>query len=93
MTTQYRILERQQFEKESVYVAQRTKKFLGLFTYWSSYKENRYGDACAREFDTIEEAKAHIARDAKYDRWYTNSEDRVIAVYQLNSDGELEEVV
>lgn len=93
MTKQYRILERTKFEAESVFIAQRTRKFLWLFPYWSSYKEYSYGDQVAREFETIEAAKAFITNDAKFDRWYAKSQDRVIAVYQLNIDGELEEAV
>lgn len=92
MPTQYRIIEQPQFEKKSIYLAQYTRKFLGLFTYWSYYNVTHYGDPYPREFETIEEAKDYITNDAKFDRWYANKKDRVVAVYQLSSDGQLEEV-
>lgn len=92
MTKQYRILERPQFEKESVYIVQRTRKFLWLFPYWSTYQGYTLCGNEDRLFDSIEDAKAFIADTAKFNRWCAERGDRVIAVYQLNSSGELEEI-
>ena len=92
MTKQYRILERPQFEKESVYIVQRTRKFLWLFPYWATYQGYTLCGNEDRVFDSIEDAKAFIVDTAKFNRWCAERGDRVIAVYQLNNDGELEEV-
>lgn len=92
MTKQYRILEREQFEEESVYIVQRTRKFLWLFPYWSTYQEYTYAGNEDRKFETVEDAKSFIKGTAKFNRWCAERGDRVIAVYQLNNDGELEEV-
>lgn len=92
MTKQYRILERPQFEKESVYIVQRNRKFLWLFPYWSTYQDYTYEGNEDRIFYTTEDAKDFIEDTAKFNRWCAERGDRVIAVYQLNSSGELEEV-
>jgi len=93
MAKKYRVLERPRFEKESVYIAQAYCKFLGLFPYWHTYQQYTIGGESDREFETAEQAKAYIANDAKFDLWYATSGDRVITVYQINTEGELEEVV
>ncbi|XKX17437.1 hypothetical protein MVUOKPPV_CDS0040 [Klebsiella phage phi1_175008] len=92
MTKQYRILERPQFEKESVYIVQRTRKFFWLFPYWSTYQGYTLAGNEDCIFNTIEDAKSFIKDTAKFNRWCAERGDRVIAVYQLNNDGELEEV-
>lgn len=92
MTKQYRILERPQFEKESVYIVQRTRKFLWLFPYWATYQAYTLAGNEDCIFNTIEDAKSFIKDTAKFNRWCAERGDRVIAVYQLNNDGELEEV-
>lgn len=94
MSKKYRILERQQFEKESVYVAQHTPKFLWLFPYWSTYQQmgcsaDFYYD---REFSSVDEAKEYIAKEAKWDNWNRTSGDRVIALFQVDKNGVLTEV-
>ena len=92
MTKQYRILERPQFEKESVYIVQRTRKFLCLFPYWATYQGYTLAGNEDCIFNTIEDAKSFIKDTAKFNRWCAERGDRVIAVYQLNNAGELEEV-
>ena len=92
MTKQYRILERPQFEKESVYIVQRTRKFLWFFPYWATYQGYTLAGNEDCIFNTIEDAKSFIKDTAKFNRWCAERGDRVIAVYQLNNDGELEEV-
>ena len=92
MTKQYRILERQRFEDESVYIIQRTRKFLWLFPYWATYQGYTFTGNEDCIFNTIEDAKAFIENTVKFNRWCAERGDRVIAVYQLNNDGELEEV-
>lgn len=92
MTRQYRILERTKFEEESVFIAQRIRKFLWLFPIWCTFKRHTYGDDVDYEFETLEKAKAYIANDAKWEAWYTKREDRVIAMFQANENGDLVEV-
>lgn len=93
MPRQYRILERPKYDAENVFIAQRTVKFLGLFPYWSTYSCYSYGDESDREFETFEEAKAYIAADAKWDNWNGKRQDRVIALFQVDENGILTEVV
>lgn len=93
MATQYRILERLKYKTEKVFIAQRTVRFLGLFPYWSSYLIHHYDGDYELEFETFEKAKAHIAEDAKWDNWNGTNKDRVIALFQVDENGVLTEVV
>lgn len=93
MTKQYRILERPKYEAESVFIAQRTRKFLWLVPYWSTYQSYHYDGEYDREFETYEQAKEYIIADAKWDNWNGKRQDRVIALFQVDADGNLTEVV
>lgn len=88
MTRQYRILERPKYNAENVFIAQRTRKFLWLITFWETY-----GGEYDREFETYEKAKAYIVEDAKWDNWNGKRQDRVIALFQVDENGVLMEVV
>lgn len=93
MTRQYRILERPKFEKESVYIAQYSRKFLWLIPFWSTYQQYGYESQYDREFETVEQAKTFIVEDAKWNNWNANRKDQVIAVFQMDVSGVLMEVV
>ncbi len=93
MSRQYRILERPKFESESVFIAQRTRKFLWLFPYWSTYQTYTYSSEVDREFESVEEAAAYIANDAKWEAWYSSRKDKVVVLFQADADGNLTEVV
>lgn len=88
MTIQYRILERSKYNAENVFIAQRTRKFLWLIPFWDTY-----GGEYDREFETYEQAKAYIVEDAKWDNWNGKRQDRVIALFQVDENGVLTEVV
>ncbi len=92
MTKQYRILERSKYEAENVFIAQRTRKFLWLFPYWCTYQSWNYAGTHDREFETYEEAKAYIEKDVKWDNWNGKRKDRVIALFQVDADGNLMEI-
>lgn len=93
MTKQYRILERPTYDSESVFIAQRTRKFLWLIPYWSTYQQEDCGCNSDAEFQTYEQAKAYIVEDVKWEAWNGKNQDRVIALFQVDENGILMEVL